>query len=339
MSTSKKRILILGGTAFLGPELVEHARAEGHTLTLFNRGKTNPHLFPDIEKLHGDRKSDLSALRGRTWDVVIDTSANTPKVVQASAELLKDAVKSYVFISTISVYGDPVTKDGPDETAPVAKLTTDTDVVTNETYGALKALSEKAAETALPGRAIVIRPGLIVGPTDPTDRFTYWPARFGEGGDILAPGTASDPAQIIDVRDLAAWTIAMAVHGEAGTFNAVGPNPAIGMGDLVSACQRAAGVPSTITWADAPFLEKQKVGAWMDMPVWVGNGDDTGMARVRIAKAVQRGLTFRPLEETARDTLAWWRTLPAERRTKPKAGLSRAREAEVLAAFRAQKRG
>lgn len=339
MTAGPKRILILGGTMFLGPELVEAARARGHTLTLFNRGKTNPQLFPDVEKLHGDRKSDLTALRGRTWDAVIDTSAHVPKVVKASAELLRDAVKTYVYVSSISVYAEPMPKDGPDEDAALAVLTKETDEVTNETYGAQKALSEKAAAAVFQGRTLAIRPGLIVGPNDPSDRFTYWPARFGEGGDVMAPGAPTDPAQLIDVRDLAAWTIAMIERGDVGTFNAVGPHPGMGMGQMLEACRRAAAAPATVTWVDAPFLEAQKVGAWMDMPVWVGTGDDAALARTKIARAVQKGLAFRPLEDTARDTLAWWRSLPAERRAKTKAGLARAREAEVLAAFRAQKRG
>jgi 2'-hydroxyisoflavone reductase len=333
---AKKRILILGGTGFLGPALVEAARAAGHELTLFNRGRTNPRLFREIEQIHGDRRSDLSGLRGRKWDLVIDTSSDVPKVVGATGDLLRDAVERYVFVSTISVYATPVPLDGPDETATLARLPAATvpEEMTPETYGAIKALDEQTLERSLPGRLLVIRPGLIVGPGDRSDRFTYWPTRLMEGGEVLAPGAPSDPIQLIDVRDLAEWTIAMGVRGDVGVFNAVGPRVPTGMGELLAACQQGIGSSARLTWVSADFLEQQKVAPWSDMPVWVPSvGEDAGLPRTKATRAVDRGLTFRTLQATAKDTLDWYRSQPPERRAKPKAGLAREREAAVLAAY------
>jgi 2'-hydroxyisoflavone reductase len=325
------RLLILGGTAFLGPELVEAARARGHAITLFNRGKTNPGLFPELEKLHGDRDGQLDALRGRTWDAVIDTSGYVPRVVRQSAELLAPAVERYLFISTISVYADglkaPITEGSALATAPDPRTE---DVRAH--YGALKALSEQAVEAAMPGRALAIRPGLIVGPNDPSDRFTYWPARMARGGEVLAPGDGLDPVQFVDVRDLAAFTILAAERRLAGTMNATGPAAPLLTRDFLEAC-RAPGVEARLTWVEEKFLEDQKVAPWSDLPVWVPRSE--AFTQVSCAPAIAAGLTFRPAAETARDTLAWWRTLPEERRAKPRTGLGAAREAEVLAAWKA----
>lgn len=331
-----KRLLILGGTAFLGPEVVEAAQKRGWTITLFNRGKTNPGLFPDLEKLQGDRKDDLKSLEGREWDYVVDTSGYVPRHVTMSAELLRDKVKQYVFISTISVYGNAVPKVGTDENDPVAPLPTgaDPEKVTGMTYGPLKALCEQAAEKAMPGRVTNIRPGLIVGPGDPTDRFTYWPVRVAKGGDVLAPGTPEDPAQVVDVRDLAEFVVATLEQGAMGVYNATGPVGGMPFGDMLAACRKAAGSDAVFRWGDVQFLEEQKIGAWMDMPAWVPPIDDmAGFARIDVRKAVAKGLKFRPVEETARDTLAWWKTLPEDRRAKMKAGLSAEREAEALKAL------
>ncbi len=340
------KLLVLGGTGFLGPHFVEAARKRGHTLTLFNRGKTNPDKFAgedyrDIEQLHGDRKTDLSALQGeRQWDAVLDTSAYIPADVTRSAKLLAPKIKQYVLVSTISVYAR---NDVPsDENSPLAVLADPTvDKVSNETYGGLKALCEKAAEAELPGRATVVRPGLIVGPGDTSDRFTYWPARADRGGEILGPGSAQDPTQFIDVRDLAAFLLTTIERGQFGIYNADGAPGALTMGALLRESQRASGKKSSVTWVPADFLEAQKVSAWGDLPAWIpARGDYAGFGRTSVSKARAAGLTYRPLRETVRDTLAWWRSLPEERRAKPKAGLSAQREAEVLAAWHAQeKRG
>ncbi|UZW59668.1 SDR family oxidoreductase [Lysobacter enzymogenes] len=336
------KLLVLGGTGFLGPHFVEAARKRGHTLTLFNRGKTNPDKFSgedyrDIEQLHGDRKTDLSALEGgRKWDAVLDTSAYIPADVTRSAKLLAPKVRQYLLVSTISVYAK---NDVPsDETSPLAVLS-DPNVteVTGETYGGLKALCEKAAEAELPGRTTVVRPGLIVGPGDNSDRFTYWPARADRGGEILAPGSAQDPTQFIDVRDLAAFLLACIERGHVGIYNADAEPGALTMGALLRESQKAAGKKSTLTWAPADFLEAQKVAPWSDMPVWIpARGEYAGFGRTSVRKARAAGLSYRPLRDTVRDTLAWWRKLPEERRAKPKAGLSAQRESEVLAAWHAQ---
>jgi nucleoside-diphosphate-sugar epimerase len=340
-----KRILILGGTGFLGPQLVEAARARGHTVTLFNRGKTRPHLFPDVEKLHGDRDpkngEGLKALEGRTWDAVVDTSGYVPRVVRASAELLAPNVGHYVFISTISVYKE-LPRPGMDEDSTLATVEDSTNENVRENYGALKALCEKAVEAAFPGRTTNIRPGLIVGPDDPTQRFTYWPVRVARGGEVLAPGSGSDPAQFIDVRDLAEWTILTLENRDMGTFNATGPAKPLTMKELLEACKQASNSDATFTWADAAFLEKHNVRAWMDMPVWVTPGGEmAGMSAVSNARAVARGLKFRPAVDTARDTLTWFNGLPPERQAelRKRAGLPPEREREVLAAWHQQQAG
>ncbi|KRA18079.1 epimerase [Lysobacter sp. Root604] len=341
------KILVMGGTGFLGPHFVEAARKAGHTLTLFNRGKTNPERFSgedfrDIEQLHGDRKTDMKALEGeRRWDAVLDTSAYLPADVTRSTQLLGSRVGQYLLVSTISVYAKTDTPN-QDESAPLAQLA-DPKVteVTGETYGGLKALCERAAEAQMPGRVTVVRPGLIVGPGDTTDRFTYWPARADRGGEILAPGSAQDPTQFIDVRDLAAFLLRTLEQRNLGIYNADAPAGKLSMGELLSTCQQVAGrmqaPKSSVTWVPAAFLEAQKVGPWQDMPVWIpAQGEYAGFGRISSAKAQAAGLRYRPLPDTVRDTLAYWRGLPAERRAKPKAGLSAAREAEVLAAWHAQ---
>jgi len=330
-----RAILILGGTGFLGPHIVEAARARGHTLTLFNRGKTNPHLFPDIEKLRGDRDGKLEALEGRTWDAVIDTSGYVPRVVKMSADLLADATQQYVFISTVSVYASLATPNA-DEHAPLATMPDPTSEDVPQFYGALKALCEKAAEASMPGRVATIRPGLIVGPGDPTGRFTYWPVRVARGGEILAPGTGSDPVQYIDARDLAAWIVAVVEAGAVGTYNALGPADRLEMKEMLAGVAEGVGQPgATFTWVPVDFLEKQKVQPWSDLPAWIpAIGEYAGVGTTSNARAVAAGLRFRPVADTARDTLAWVSGLPEGARAKVTAGgLSPAREAEVLASW------
>ncbi|HET8734716.1 MAG TPA: NAD-dependent epimerase/dehydratase family protein, partial [Anaeromyxobacteraceae bacterium] len=270
-SRAPTRILILGGTSFLGPALVEAARARGDEVTLFNRGKTNPGRFTDVEQLHGDRNGQLDALKGRKWDVVIDTSGYVPRIVRMSAELLAPSVERYVFVSSISVYDEAI-PPGSDEGALLAKLSDPATEDVRANYGALKAACEKAAEAAMPGRVLVVRPGLIVGPGDPTDRFTYWPVRLSEGGDVLAPGTGDDPIQVIDVRDLARWMVDLSDRRATGTFNAVGPARRTSTSEMLAACQPATGPKAPLTWVPAAFLEKEKVEAWSDMPVWIPAG-------------------------------------------------------------------
>jgi 2'-hydroxyisoflavone reductase len=328
------RVLILGGTAFLGPACVEAALVRGHTVTLFNRGRTNPHLFPDLEKLRGDRDGDLDALRGRTWDAVIDTSGYVPRHVDLSARLLAAAVDHYVFVSSISVYADFATV-GMDETAPVGVLDDQaTEQVTDATYGPLKARCEQAAEGAMPGRVGVMRPGLIVGPRDRSDRFTYWPVRIDRGGEFLAPGNPDDPVQLIDVRDLGEFIVHGLERRTTGTFNCISPADALSMGTLVDACGDVASSRGRATWCDADFLAAQGVAPWAELPCWMPpTGDTAGFARLSAARAVAAGLGMRPLADTAGATLAWWREQPAQRRERLRAGLASEREAALLRAW------
>ncbi|MCE9669026.1 SDR family oxidoreductase [Myxococcus stipitatus] len=333
-------ILILGGTKFLGPALVESARARGHTVTLFNRGKTNPGLFPDVEKLQGDRDptkgEGLKALEGRKWDAVVDTSGYVPRIVKASAELLAPNVGQYVFVSSISVYKD-LSKPGINESSLVATVDDPTTEDVGKHYGALKALCEQAAEAAMPGRALNIRPGLIVGPDDPTDRFTYWPVRVARGGDVLAPGDGQDPVQFIDARDLAAFIILGVEKRLAGVYNATGPTRSLSMREFLETTKTALGSDARFVWADVDFLTKQKVEPWSDMPVWMPRtGEEGGLGMTSIDKALAAGITFRPTADTVRDTVAWFKTEPAEHQAKLRAGLSPEREKEVLAALAQQ---
>lgn len=329
-------ILILGGTMFLGRALVEAAQARGHRVTLFNRGRTNPELYPEVEKLHGDRKTDLSLLSGRRWDAVIDTSGYQPGDVRASTGLLANAVEQYIFISSISVFAD-FREIGMDENAPLAQLPEGTDPdapVTGETYGALKALCEQAAEESMPGRVLVIRPGLIVGPHDPTDRFTYWPCRVAQGGEVLAPDKPQLPTQFIDARDLAEWTVRMVENRQLGIYNATGPAAPLPMGDLLEACRQASSSDAHFTWVNEAFLLKNQVQPWSQLPLWLpeSSPEYAGMQQVSIRKALAAGLTFRPLEDTIRDTLAWASNRPKDHTWR--AGLSREQETALLQKFR-----
>ncbi len=340
--TDKLNVLILGGTAFLGPQIVEELLGRGHTVTLFNRGKTNPNLFPDLEKLRGDRNGDLKSLEGRQWDAVIDTSGYTKPQAELSAGLLKDAVGHYVFISTISVYAG-YAQAGMDESAPVAQLPPGVDenttTIDNGTYGPLKALCERTIESIMPGRVTSIRPGLIVGPGDPTDRFTYWPVRVSRGGEVLAPGTPRDPVQFIDARDLAKWSVHAMEQKLAGVFNATGPASAMAMGELLDACRQACPESDAqFTWVEADFLARQGVSPWSDMPVWVPPaGEMRGFAAISAARAIAQGLTFRPVLDTCLATLKWWREEREKDAATPeklRAGLTAQREAAVLKAWR-----
>src|SRR6202048_1184922 len=298
------RLLILGGTGFTGPYQVRYALSRGHKVTTFNRGKTHPGELPaEVEQLVGDRNGKLDTLKNRQWDVVIDNPTTLPAWVRDAAQILKGNVERYVFISTISVYGE--VKQGVNESAPLAKYEgPDPYKETLEamkasgykTYGSLKALSEKEAEKWFPGKTLIIRPGLIVGPRDETDRFTYWPVRIDRGGEVLAPGDPADPVQFIDGRDLAEWTIRMVEKGETGIYNATGPATKIGIGEMLRTIKTGDASKAELTWVNADFLEAQKVAPWSDMPVWIPpRGEEAGAAQISNQRAVAKGLTFRPL--------------------------------------------
>ncbi len=343
-SKRKLRILILGGTAFLGPATVAVARARGHEVTLFNRGRTNQQLFPDLTKLKGDRFGDLKSLETGQWDVCIDNSGYIPRTVQATTELLRGRVGHYIFISSISVFADFSVR-GLDEKSAVGTMTAEEIAaatgmrdINGANYGPLKALCEQANTRVFGNKACNIRPGLIAGPMDGTDRFTYWPVRVSRGGEVLAPGTPETPTQVIDVRDLAEFIVLAAEKGYGGTYNATSPAGELTMGELLDTCRRVSGADATFTWADHEFLTEHGVAAWSDMPVWVPlDGEEAGHPFINVMKAVKAGLTFRPISETVRGTLDWWATLPQDRRDKPlRSGLTPEREAEVLAAWHAR---
>lgn len=314
------KLLVLGGTGFLGPHFVAAARARGHALSLFNRGKTNPErfsgaAFADIEQMHGDRKADMAALAGeRRWDAVLDTSAYVPADVDRAAQLLGPRIDRYLLVSTVSVYAR-------------------NDIIDQDESGAL---CERSVQAALPGRAVVVRPGLIAGPGDATDRFTYWPVRADRGGEILCPGSAGDPTHFIDVRDLAAFLLRLIETRSTGIFNANAPAGSLHMGEVLAACQQAAGTRSTLTWVPADFLSSHKVAPWSDMPAWIpASGEYAGFGRTSTVRAQRAGLACRPVLDTATDTLAWWRTLPEDRHADLKAGLDARREADILRAWHA----
>jgi 2'-hydroxyisoflavone reductase len=333
------RILILGGTGFIGPYQVQYALDRGHTVTLFNRGKTNPKLFPTVEKLIGDRNGDLKSLEGREWDAVIDNSVQTdPHWVTLSASLLQKNVKQYVFVSTRSVYSDlsrvPMTSDAPVFTEETARW----DRSKPMPYGLVKALAEKEAQKYFPGRTTIVRPGLIIGPGDLTDRFTYWPVRIERGGDVLAPGDGSDPVQIIDARDLGEWMIRLVEQNAPGVFNAVGPKNPRSFAEFLYGIKAATTSEAQFTWVDTDFLIAHDVHPYREMPVWQpARGKNLGFARFDISRELALGLTFRPLAVTTRDTLDYYHLQPPERQEKLRAGLDAAREVEVLAEWRKSK--
>ena len=337
------KILILGGTLFLGRHLVAAARSRGHEVTLFHRGRTNPGLFQDVERLRGDRDGDLEALKGRRWDAAIDTSGYVPRVVRASSELLAESVGHYTFVSSGSVYADSAAM-GIVETAPVATLSREGTENVAEEYGALKALCERAAGEAMRGRSLAVRFGLLVGPHDPTGRFTYWPRRLSRGGEVLAPGRPLRQIQFIDARDGADWILRMAEAGRTGAFNVTGPPSLLTMERFLETTRAAIACDARLLWVEESFLLAHEVAPWTELPLWLPEEMD-GMLAVNIQKALGAGLTFRPLAETVRDTLAWDLSRPVEERARPvrmssgletAVGLDPAREAELLAAWRAR---
>ncbi len=325
------RLLVLGGTRFLGRHLVEAALARGHEVTLFHRGRRGAKLFPEAERLEGDRDGDLSALRGRRWEAVVDTCGYLPRAVRASAGLLAGAVEHYTFVSSISVYGD-FGRRGFGEDAPVrTPPDPEPEEMDWELYGELKVGCERAAEAAMPGRVLVVRPGLIVGPHDYTDRFPYWCRRVAAGGEVLAPGDPERQVQLIDARDLAGWTIRMAEERRTGVYNATGPRSGLTMRGMLEGIRDAVGGDARFTWVPEKFLLDAGVRPWEELPFWVPE-EMAGILAADVGKAVRAGLAFRTLAETARDTLAW----DALRDGPPKMGadMSREREGDLLWTWR-----
>ena len=310
------RLLILGGTKFLGRAIADAALARGHDLTLFNRGRTNPELFPDAEKLRGDRDGGLEALEGRTWDAVVDVAGYLPRVVRQSVETV-DA-PYYLFVSSRSVYAD--FSSSPTEDAATLGDVDSEEVM--EHYGELKAMCERVAAQR---RGAIVRPGLIVGPHDPTGRFTYWPHRIARGGDVLAPGPPEETVTLIDVRDLGEWIVHLCEAQTEGVFNAIDRTT---WGELLEACVRAAGSDARLVWIRSDWLAEQGVGEWMELPLWISSEEMRGLHHVENARAVAAGLTFRPLVQTALATLA-------EAETTDEAGMKPERERELLAAWAA----
>ena len=345
------KLLVLGGTKFLGRAVVDAARAREHTLTLFNRGLEDPSAYPDVEQIHGDRTTaeGRARLAGRTWDAAIDTAAYLPRDVRSMASALD--VGHYTFVSSISVMAGHALV-GQDETAPVARLTPEQQAevealsldgpiparALGEFYGPLKAQCEEAALAAFPGAALIVRPGLIVGPHDVSDRFTYWPARFMKGGDVLAPGSPDRRVMFIDVRDLAEWMVRMVEARASGTYLATGPGERLSFGTVLDACARVAkergAPPSRLVWVDDAFLVEQKLGPWMEMPLWIPATDQAfaGFMTENVARALAAGLTFRPLEDTIRATLDWNDT--RQKDAPLAAGLAAERESLLLNARR-----
>jgi 2'-hydroxyisoflavone reductase len=315
------RILVLGGTQFLGRHTVDAALARDHDVTMFNRGQTRPDLFPEVEKLRGDRDGDLDSVHGRDFDAVVDTSGYVPRIVRETIEALGD-VGHYTFVSSISVYADVSTP--PTESSPVAELKEPTEEW-REAYGELKADCEDVVRERFPD-AFIPRPGLIVGPWDPTGRFTYWPERFSDGGRVPAPAPPDADAQVIDARDLADWIVRAAETRLAGTYNAVDrPFP---RSTLIDTCRRVAGVDAGVVWVDGSFLAEHEVGEWMELPLWLSDPSFAGMLSVDPSAAFAAGLEPRPLEETVRDTLAWIAAGDAPAETA--AGLDRTKEQSLL---------
>ena len=313
------KLLLLGGPLFLGRAVTEAALARGHELTFFNRGRTNPELYPEVERLVGDRGGNLGVLQSRDWDAVIDTCGYLPSVVRASAEALASS-GLYCFVSSISVYADfsvPV-----DEDSPVAALgDLPEDEVTNESYGPLKALCERAVVDVFADRALVVRPGLITGPHDPTGRFTYWPHRIARGGEVLAPAPPTNATQSIDVRDLGEWIVSLCERSVTGVYNAT--HPGVSWDELLETCRDVAGASAEITWVAPDFLVEHEVGEWMELPLWIVDPALAYADRVAVQRALDEGLTFRPLAETVRGALDHAATTEA-------AGLTPEREAALL---------
>lgn len=324
------KLLVLGGTRFLGRHLVEAALPRGHELTLFNRGRAAPELFAEVEQLRGDRDGELTPLRGRRWDAVVDTCGYLPRVVRRSVELLAGAVERYLFVSSISVYADPALP-GQDERAARARLpASDCEDILNH-YGALKAACEDEVVAGLGAASIVVRPGLIVGPFDPSGRFTYWPQRVARGGTVLAPADPGYPVQFIDARDLAAWMLDLLQWRASGAFNASGPAQPLSFAGFLDACRLAINPVADFEWPDAAFVAEHGVRPWTELPLYAGE-DGRGLCSVDLARALAAGLRLRPIGETCVDTAHW----VGDTALPPGIGLAPDREANLLRAWRAR---
>lgn len=314
------RVLVLGGTVFLGRHLAHVALARGHEVTLFHRGRSDPAALPAASHVIGDRDGGLGALAAGRWDAVFDTSGYVPRLVRDAARFLEPRAEHYTFVSSVSVYADPI-PPGADERQPVGRLADEgAEEVTGASYGPLKALCEREALAAFGARAAIVRPGLIVGPHDPTDRFTWWLRRLARGGETLAPGRPDAPVQFVDARDLATWMLRLAEARAGGTWHATGPATPLTMGECLARCGAAIGSSARLTWVDEEFLLARGVRPWTELPLWVPAADE-GFARLDLARALADGLELRPIEDTARATLRWDTETPREGRPK-KAGLS-----------------
>jgi 2'-hydroxyisoflavone reductase len=321
------KLLVLGGTRFLGRHLVEQALERGHQVTLFNRGRTAPALFPQAERLQGDRDGDLAPLQSRSWDAAVDTCGYLPRVVRRSAQALRDRVGRYLFVSSISVYADSATPH-QDEQAERARLPAPDCEDIPHHYGALKAACEDEVQAAFGARAVLLRPGLIVGPFDPTGRFTYWVQRIGRGGRVLAPPSLDYPVQFIDGRDLAAFALDLVEQGREGGFNASGPATPLTFGRFLDLCRGALGAEAEFVWPGAEFLARHAVAPWSELPLYAGE-DGRGLNEVRLDKALAAGLRLRPAASTCVDTARW----AAGTALPDGVGLAPAREAELLRAW------
>ena len=331
------RILVLGGTGFIGPYQVRYALDRGHAVTIFGRGQTNPSLFPGVPKLVGDRNlpDGHQALSQGTWDVVIDNPTSNPQWVRGAARALAGRVGQYIFVSTISVFSEysrVIAEDGP--------LNTPSDIdapYDARNYGSNKVRCELEAAAHFGDRLTIVRPGLIVGPGDLTDRFSYWPVRIDRGGEVLAPGTPDDPAQVVDVHDLSEWIVRLGEGHVLGTFNATGPRAPMTIAEMLYGIKAVTTSDAQFTWVPADFLEAQQVRPWMDMPVWMPpKGTFAAFMRVDCRKAQAAGLTFRPLADTAKATLEWYKQRPAAEQEKARAGIAPEKERAVLAAWHAR---
>jgi len=337
------KILVLGGTGFIGPPTVQYAVERGHSVTIFTRGRSKSDV-PGVEHLVGDRNDDLSALEGREWDVVLDNNARDYRWVQQSASVLKDSVQHYVFISSISVYAgdmgwylyldEPYGGPPMDINSPLLQPPADFEMGQELDYGRTKALSEKIIEETFPGRTTIVRPGFIVGPGDPSDRFTYWPARIARGGEVLVPGDGNDQVQVIDARDLMQFTVRLAENSTYGIFNGVGPESRLSMAEMVYGIRAVTNSAVKFTWVPSRFLKDNDVQPYFDMPIWVPGEPRSAIDN---SHAIAAGLTCRPLAEIASDTLAWHESRPAEEQENLKIGISTEKETEVLAAWHASR--
>lgn len=327
-------LLILGGTRFLGRTLVETALARHHTVTLFNRGKTGPDLFPTCRTITGNRDGELSLLGDASWDAVIDTCGYLPRIVRLAADRLRKRTSLYVFISTISVYAEPAIA-GLTEDARMGTLADPTvEEVTGETYGPLKALCETAVREGFADRALIVRPGLIVGPHDPSDRFTYWVVRMSRPGRVLVPADPGQPVQFIDVRDLSTWILDQTESGKTGTVHATGPATPLRFDTWVETMRRALPGAAEPVWVPPGVLTGPDIPSDSHLP-FILPDDARGLFAMDLSRAIGRGLVFRPLEETLRDTLAWFASLhPGCERLEEhlKTGLPDGLEGRLLAA-------